>query len=143
MPRTTPFPDKGVLNMPGVCWAFGRAVTTTSGTLSTATQGGEWPKSIITITKVAATTGRYKLLLPNPFRTFLWAGVAQIGPATAVYGANTTGFDWFLRAENIDAVQNAVVDGSVLLQFAQTSYADAELPDGTIFQVIMALSDGT
>jgi hypothetical protein len=143
MPRTIPYPDKGVLSMAGVNWAFGRAVTTTSGTLSTATQGGCWPKSPLVISKVAATAGRYKILLPNPFMTFLWGGVLQIGPNTAVYGANTTGLDYFWRQENIDSVQGTTVDGSILLQFTQTSYADAELPDGTIFQVMLALCDGT
>lgn len=143
MPRAIPYPDKGFLGMAGGLWAFGRAVTTTSGTLSTATQGGCWPKSVITISKVPATAGRYKLLLPNPFMTFLGGFVTVIGVNTAVYGANTTGYDHFFRQENIDAVSGTTVDGSILLQFTQTSYADAELPDGAVFTVGLALCDGT
>lgn len=140
--RGIPVPDKGHVNMPGVSWFWGRGVTTTSGTLSTATQGGLWSKSPVVISKVAATAGRYKLQLPNSFYTFLGGFATLIGPNTAAYGANTTGFDYLFRQENIDAVQATVVDGSVLLQFTQTSYADAELPDGTIFTVCLAVAEG-
>lgn len=141
--RTIPSPIKGFLNMPGGQFVFGRAVTTTGGTLSTATQKGQWGQSPLVITKVAATAGRYKILLPNPFMTFLFGHVMILGPADAVWGANTTGYDSFFRAQNIDSVDGTTVDGSILLQFTQTSYADAELPDGASFRVMLAVSDGS
>lgn len=141
--RSIAYPDKGFLGMPGGLWVWGRGGPTTAGALSTATPGGIWAKSPMVITKVAATAGRYKLQLPNPYFTFLGGIVTLIGPLTAAYGANTTGLDAFLRAENIDAVNGTVVDGSVLLQFSQSSYADAEVPDGTIFTVGLCLSEGT
>jgi len=141
--RPIPIPEKGVFNMPGVCWYWARGVTTTSGALSTATQPGLWAKQPAVISKVAATAGRYKVQLPSAHYVFLGALVTLFGPASAAYGANTTGFDWFLRAENVDAVNGTVVDGSFLLQFTQTSYADAEVPDGTSFTVCIGVADGT
>lgn len=85
----------------------------------------------VVLSKVAATVGRY-LVQPaagRRFRQFRGGVVSTLGPTTAVYGAATTGLDYFWRADLLSS------GGGVLLQFSQSSYADAEVPDNLTFIV--------
>jgi hypothetical protein len=88
--------------------------------------------------KTAATTGRYTFRLPSLFRNLRGADVTILGPDTANYGANTTGLQWFWRRNDIDTANvngTSNKDGTIELQFIQTSYADAEVPSGVSFLV--------
>lgn len=89
--------------------------------------------------KTAATVGRYTFTLPDKYRRLIDVNVLIVGPNTANYGANTTGLGWFLRADDVDANNN---DGTFELQFVQASYADAELPDNTVFIVTIWVARG-
>lgn len=147
--RAIAAPLKGIVQpFGGGTWFACRAVTTTSGTLSTATQPGLWARSPLAIAKVAATAGRYTLNCGNPYAQFLGGFVTVIGPDTAVYGAKAKGLPYFFRDMDIDASagSSSAGDGTCELQFVNpstdaTNYIDAELPDGTLFTVCILVAD--
>lgn len=149
--RAITVPEKGFVQpFSGGTWFFGRAVTTTSGTLSTATQPGLWARSPMTIVKVAATAGRYTIGLGNPYMQFLGGFPTLIGPDTATWGVKAKGIDWFFRDMDIDASAGSAsaVDGTCELQFTNpstdaTNQIDSELPDGVIFTVCILVADGS
>ena len=95
--------------------------------------------------KTAATTGRYTFQLPCLFRNLRGADVTILGPDTANYGANTTGLAWFWRRNDIDTNNTngaSNKDGTIELQFIQSSYADAEVPSGVSFIVEIEAETG-
>lgn len=99
-----------------------RVVLGVAGVVASQDPAGD---TMVVVSKVAATAGRY-LVVPSAgrrFRQFRGGTVTVFGPTTAVYGANTTGLDYFWRSDQISTGLG------VLLQFTQTSYADAEVPD--------------
>ncbi len=77
------------------------------------------------------SAGRYKATLPSVFRVFHGGWSTVLGPDTAVYGAKTTGNNFVLRANKVDA---NTPDGTVLVQWLNpstdaTNYIDADVPD--------------
>lgn len=82
------------------------------------------------IVKTAAQVGRYTFQLPCLFKNLRGADVTIIGPDTANYGANTTGLSFFWRRNDIDFTAGTNKDGTIEIQFVQSSYADAEVPSG-------------
>jgi len=77
------------------------------------------------------SAGRYKAQLPAKYRVFHGGWATVLGPDTAVYGAKSTGNNFVLRANKVDA---NTPDGSVLIQWLNpstdaTNYIDADVPD--------------
>jgi len=151
MPRAITVPFAGLVQpFAGGTWFCGRAVTTTSGTLSTATQPGLWARSPLLITKTATKTGRYTINCGNPYMQFLGGFPTLIGPDDATWGAKAKGINWFFRDMDIDASAGSASasDGTCELQFTNpstdaTNQIDSELPDGTIFTVAILVANGT
>jgi hypothetical protein len=88
--------------------------------------------------KTGGQVGRYTFQLPALFRNLRGADVTILGPDSANYGANTTGLGWFWRRNDIDTGNingTSNKDGTIELQFIQSSYADAEVPSGVSFIV--------
>lgn len=119
--------------------AFSCKVTTGAGGAIASTDTAAQCRMGTLPVKTAATVGRYTIALPDKYRRLVDVNVLIIGPNAANYGANTTGLGWFLRANDVDANNN---DGTFELQFVQASYADAELPDNTIFIVTIWVARG-
>jgi hypothetical protein len=112
-------------------------VTTTSGTVDT-TNSDSLAACRLSFVKTATKTGRYTFTFPDRYRKLVGCAVAVIGPTDAAIGANTKGLDWFLRNNNITTSTGGTID----VQFAQTSYADAELPDAASFIVTFWVARG-
>jgi hypothetical protein len=77
------------------------------------------------------SAGRYKATFPSKYRVFHGGWATVLGPDTAVYGAKTTGNNFVLRANKVDA---NTPDGTVLVQWLNpstdaTNYIDADVPD--------------
>jgi hypothetical protein len=120
-----------VSSRPGSKRVHARIDTTTGGTLAS-TAGGKG----VTITKVAAKTGRYRFTFSKRWRGLLNVVVA-IGGLTdaATTAAKATGFK--LRNVNIPASGNYVE-----VQFTN-ALADAELEDGISAWVTFELTDSS
>lgn len=133
--RGIPSPELGVFNRDDVCRFYHKVTTSTSGTI--ASQDAV-VASGIQATKTATKTGRYTLTINSgeTFSAVLFVNAVVIGPDDAAYGANTTGFKAFLRTNDISGGN---LDGTIEVQFVQTSYADAEVPDSAIilFEVVL------
>lgn len=150
MPRAIAVPFKGIVQpFAGGTWFACRAVTTTSGTLSTATQPGLWARSPLTIVKTAAQVGRYTLNMGNAYMQFMGGFVTLIGPDSATWGVKAKGINYFFRDLDVDASAGSASagDGTVELQFTNpstdaTNQIDSELPDGVIFTVCALVADG-
>lgn len=135
-----PTPELGVVGWPNFKRFFHKIVTTTGGTIdaansSTAAQSG------VTVAKTGSETGRYTFTLPRTYPKFWGVSVTKIGPDDAIWGANTTGYDHFVRDNDVDG---GALDGTFELQFTQNgSNADAEIPDAAQFIVEIMVSDKT
>lgn len=147
--RSVPIPEKGFVGIGGGMWFWRRVVLGVAGAIAAAdaTQNPPWNTlNSFKIVKTAAQVGRYTITLPNPYRMFLGGLVTIMGGLTANYGANTTGLDAIFRANDIDASDvgglGSNVDGTVELQFVQSTYADAEVPDNTIFRLGLCVAEG-
>ncbi len=119
-----------------------RLVTSTAGAVDTTKT---WVPAGQTIVKTATKTGRYTLTLPVAYERLLNIIVTPIGPDDAVWGANTTGLQWFVRDEDVSRTINVATsaqDGTVEIQFAQVSNADAELPDGASVMLTVIVARG-
>ena len=121
---------------PTLGWARRRS-TMSFGTLFTITAAGaiaSQDKSEFSgmgqVVKTATKTGRYTFSLPVNFKNLRGGMVTIIGPDDANYGANTTGLGYFWRDNDLDFNATSLKDGTIELQFYQTSYADAEVPSG-------------
>lgn len=144
-----PKPAAGVVGAIDELTFHSRIVTTTSGTLSTAALTGTWAPGGQTIVKTATKTGRYTLTLPCAFERLLNVIATIIGVDDAIYGAATTGSDFFVRDDDVSRTKykaGSSQDGTIELQFRRTdTNADAELPDGAqvMITVIVARGDAS
>jgi len=137
-----PRPAAGVMGVVDEITFHMRLVTTTGGAVDTT---NSWLPGGVTLVKTAATSGRYTITLPTAFERLLNVDPCPIGPDTAAYGANTTGYDAFVRRDNVTRTVNLSASsqtGDFKLQFTQTSYADAELPDGTSVMITVKVARG-
>ena len=137
-----PLPKKGTIAAIDEITYHARLVTTTAGAVDTT---NSWVPGGQTIVKTAATVGRYTLTLPKAYERLLNVIATPIGPATANYGANTTGLKFFIRDDDITRAVNLSTSdnsGTVELQFVQASYADAEIPDGLGFMLTIFVASG-
>jgi len=145
MPTATnpiPRPAAGVMGVVDEITFHMRLVITTAGAVDTT---NSWLPGGVTLIKTAATAGRYTITLPTAFERLLQVDVCPIGPDTAVYGANTTGYDAFIRRDNVTRTVNLAAStqtGDFKLQFTQTSYADAEVPDGLSYMITVKVARG-
>lgn len=121
---------------PALGWAkrrgvisFGTAITIGAAGAITLQDKSEFT-GMAQAVKTAAQVGRYTFQLPTTYRNFRGGNVTVVGPASANYGANTTGLQWFWRQVDIANDVGSNKDGTIELQFVQTSYADAEVPSG-------------
>lgn len=114
-------PIAGVFNRRNMAVFYHRVVLGAAGAIASQDAPAD---SGIVATKTATETGRYTLQMPSKYRRLLWAQGTIIGPDDAVLGANTTGYGSFVRDNDIDG---GAADGTVEIQFTQTSYADAEV----------------
>lgn len=133
------------VGLPTLGWAkrkgtisFGALITTGAAGVIASQDKSEFT-GMLQVVKTAAQVGRYTFQLPTTYKSFRGGNVTIIGPASANYGASTTGLDWFWRQNDIDG-QNK--DGTIELQFVQASFADAELPNGTAFIVEIVVETG-
>ena len=135
--KKIPFPSKGLYGYKGLVWAVCELTIGSAGAISAQ------PLTVgaVVAVKTATETGRYTLTVPSGYRRFLGADVSLIGPTDAIWGANTVGGpSWFLRNNNIDRGTKA---GTIDVQFAaSTDNADAELPSGTIVNIVLWLGTG-
>jgi len=119
-------PDEGYAGRNRILKFNHRLVLGASGAISSQDPASD---TGVVVSKVAATAGRYLITFSNgrKFRQFRGGTVSTLGPASAAYGANTTGLDYFWRNDLLSSA------GTVQVQFSQTSYADAEVPDNLTF----------
>lgn len=137
-----PRPAAGVMAVIDEITFHARLVITTAGAVDTT---NSWLPAGQTLVKTAAAAGRYTITLPTAFERLLNVSVCPIGPDTAVYGANTTGYDAFVRRDNVTRTANLAAStqtGDYKLQFTQTSYADAEVPDGLSYMISTVVARG-
>lgn len=114
----------------GVIKLFGGVVTTTSGTVGSATGKG------FTITKTAAEVGRYTVTLADKYTSLLAVSVIVEGAADAAY-TTAKGLEPFLRNVSVSSATP-----SFNIQFGRTdTAADAELEDGAKFYVEVTLKN--
>lgn len=115
----------------GIVHLHGSATTTTSGTLGSQTGKG------FTITKVAATAGRYLVTLADKYTSLRGCSVRVQGPAAAAYTA-AKGLVSLIRAEDVAGA------GTLLVQFVDpATSADAELMDAAKFFVELTLKNSS
>jgi len=137
-----PRPPAGVVGVVDEMTLYLRLVTTTSGTLDTT---NSWTPGGVTVVKTATKTGRYTVTLPTAFERLLTVNATIVGSTDAAIGANTKGLDFFIRNDNVTRTANlagSTQAGTVDLQFVQTSYADAELPDAAAAMVTIVVARG-
>ena len=140
--NTIPRPAAGVMGVIDEITFYARLVTTTSGTLDTT---NTWTPGGVSVVKTATKTGRYTFTLPTAFERLLLVATTTVGPTDAAIGANTKGLDAFIRNDNVTRTVNLAAStqaGTFDLQFAQTSYADAELPDAAAVMVQITVARG-
>lgn len=90
--------------------------------------------TLVVAVKTAAKVGRYTLTLcgGRRFKQFRGGGVAIVGLADAIYGANTTGFAVHWRNDLLSSA------GTVQVQFSRnTDNADAEVPDNFVLNITL------
>lgn len=123
-------------NRNGVMRFTGRCLTTTSGTLSTASGANDAP--MMSVTKTAAKTGRYTVQAVNSrgiacggFKSFQDFSVGVISATADAALTTAKGLAWFIRNEDAQG-------GTFQIQFCKGDgntdvYADAELEDAASF----------
>ena len=119
-------------------WLTGKALTTTSGTLSTASGANDCEG--FTLAKVGSEAGRYRATLNHKFKALQFAYMVVEGAADAAAAA-AKGQVAYLRNVNMTT-------GIVEFQLATPSLAagasvDVEPEDGATLRVVMCLSRGT
>ena len=116
----------------GVVKLFATIVTSTSGAISSTTATG------LTVAKVAAEAGRYRVTLDDKYTRLLAAQAIVTGAADAAY---TTAKGAYAIVRNV-AVSSAtpVLD----IQFVRTdTAADAEVEDGATIYVELTLKNSS
>ncbi len=129
---STPNPEYGVHGTAnrGMESYIAKVVTGTAGVITVASSDTV-AQCRMSFVKTATKTGRYTFTLPDKYRRFAGGNVTLIGPDDAIWGASTTGLDYFWRDNDVDG---GAADGTIELQFIRTdTNADAELPDNVIF----------
>lgn len=116
----------------GVVKLYGKVVTSTSGTISSAACKG------FAVTKTSAETGRYTVTLEDKYMALLGASVTVVGPADSAY-TTAKGLNSFLRGVAVDASTPLLY-----IQFNRTdTAADAELEDAAEFYIELTLKNTT
>lgn len=115
----------------GVVKLYGKIVTTTSGTIGSQSCKG------FSVAKTATKTGRYTVTLEDQYMALLAVGVNIEGTADAAY-TGAKGLINFLRNVDVTAA-TPVFD----IQFATTTFADAELEDAAEVYIEITLKNST
>lgn len=136
--RRIPNPSAGVNGWVGTETYHHRIVTTTSGTIDTATSDTV-AQTGVTATKTGSETGRYTLQLPVPYKRVHQVIATIKGADDAAYGAITLGLPYFVRDDDI------ATDGTIEVQFVagDTNWSDAEIADGAAVMFTVIVSRGT
>jgi len=122
---------------------FARVVNGAAGAISSQDSADV---SGMVVSKVAATNGRYLITLAQApvsgqavKRKVAFVSTSIVGPDTAAFGAPgaSTGNNGFIRQEKL---ANNTPNGTVMWQFTRgDTNADAELPDNTVWYVMVAV----
>lgn len=123
----------------GVVHLYGKALTTTNGTLSTVAGAVTSAKQAgFTIAKTGSKVGRYTITLQDRYVGLLYIHATVSGAADAAY-TTARGLNAFFR-NNAVAAAAKTID----IQFARTDTgADAEVEDGATIHVMIVLDNST
>lgn len=116
----------------GVVKLYGSVLTSTSGTIASATGKG------LTITKTAGEVGRYTVTLADKYSAVLAVSVALEGAADAAY-TGSKGLVSFLR----NVPSGSVTSFDVQFTTAVATPADAELENGAGFLLEVTLKNSS